>query len=128
MVNPETIEEKDLSILYLRRGIPEAFKLLFFEHYPEFYSFSLMLMQRRPAAQKVTMEVFFLLWERRRELDSGKMIKAFLYLSLRTKCLQELRAPSAAGPEGVPAEPIVVPSSLPADILEDIFDYAARTL
>ena len=127
MVNHETIEEKDLSILYLRRGIPEAFKLLFFEHYPEFFSFSLMLMQHRLAAQKVTMEVFFLLWERRRELDSGKKIKAFLYLNLRTKCLQELKAPSA-GPQDAPAEPVVVPSSLPEDILEDIFDYAARTL
>jgi DNA-directed RNA polymerase specialized sigma24 family protein len=122
MVNHLTTEERDLSIMYLRHGVPEAFKLLFFEHYPEYFSFSLLLMQHRPEAQKLTMEAFFLLWDRRSDFDGAKKIKAFLYLTLRTKCLQELKSPSSDAKVGIAA----LPSSLPADILRDIFDYAAR--
>ena len=122
MVNHLTTEERDHSIIYLRRGIPAAFKLLFFEHYPEYFSFSLLLMEHRPKAQMLAMEAFFLLWDRRVDFDSCKKIKAFLYLTLRTKCLQELKMPSSGAAAGI----FVLPSSLPAHILRDIFDYAAR--
>lgn len=116
-------EERVPGNTYLRNGDPAAFKLLFFAQYPEYFSFALLLMQRRPEAQKLTMEAFFLLWDRRSDFDSLKKIKVFLYLTLRTKCLRELKAPSS----GAMAAIATLPSSLPADILRDIFDYAART-
>jgi RNA polymerase sigma-70 factor (ECF subfamily) len=119
----QSIGERDLCIFYLRRGAPEAFKVLFFEHYSELFSFSLMLVQRRPAARKAVIEAFFQLWDQRELFDDGKKVKAFLYLTIRNTCLQMLRSRTVSDKTEVEG----VPSSLPADVLGDIFDHAART-
>ena len=101
--------------------------MLFFEHYPEFFSFSSMLLQHRAVAQKVTMEIFFLLWNRRADFDDEKRIKAFLYLAARNRCLQQLRAYPDHRPVAVATRINVIPGALPAEILRDVFSFAART-
>ena len=103
-------------------GSPEAFKVLFFQYYPEILSFAVMCLQDRLVAGTVTLEVFFLLWERHTDFDSGKATKAFLYLAVRNKCLHELPAGSRAG-----LPPVTPPSSLPRDMLRDIYDYIGRS-
>ena len=125
MITCRDAEQKDLSIQYLRHGFPEAFKLFFFEFYPELFSFSSMLLQQRATARKTTIEAFFLLWSRRKEFDSAKNIKAFLYLAIRNKCMERLKTPPADVPEVVLAGEI--PSSLPPDLLREVFAFAART-
>ena len=101
--------------------------MLFFEHYPEFFSFSSMLLQHRAVAQKVTMEIFFLLWNRRADFDGEKRIKAFLYLAARNRCLYQLRTYPDHKPVTEAAKIDVIPGSLPANILRDVFSFAART-
>ena len=123
----EAAARRDLSFDYFRKGSPEAFKMLFFEHYPEFFSFSSMLLQHRAVAQKVTMEIFFLLWNRRADFDGEKRIKAFLYLAARNRCLQQLRSFPDHQPMAEASKIDVIPGSLPADILRDVFSFAART-
>ena len=118
---------QDLSLYYFRTGSPEAFKMLFFEYYPEFFSFSSMLLQHRAVAQKVTMEIFFLLWNRRADFSDGKRIKAFLYLAARNRCLQQLKAFPDHRPVAEASKIDVIPGSLPADVLRDVFSFAART-
>lgn len=118
---------KDLSLHYFKLGSPDAFKMLFFEYYPELFSFSSMLVQHRPVAQKVTMEIFFLLWNRRADFDDEKRIKAFLYLAARNRCLQQLRAYPGHRPVAEAARIEVVPHALPIEILRDVFSFAART-
>ena len=127
MVNRREAEDRDACILYFSRGIPEAFKVIFFEHYPEFFSFSMMLLQQRQEARQVTIEAFFLLWNRRRDFDNGKRIKAFLYLALRNKCLLRLKPEPEGRARGSAVRMGVIPTSLPADILRDVFAFAART-
>jgi hypothetical protein len=56
MVNRQEANDRDACILYFSRGIPEAFKVIFFEHYSEFFSFSMMLLQQRQEALQVTIE------------------------------------------------------------------------
>jgi len=120
---------RDFTLAYFRKGSPEAFKMLFFEHYPELFSFSSMLLEHRAVAQRVTMEIFFLLWNRRADFQDEKKIKAFLYLSARNRCLQQLRA----GPDHLrrpvtdPTRIDVIPGSLPTEIIRDVFSFAART-
>jgi DNA-directed RNA polymerase specialized sigma24 family protein len=101
-------------------GSPEAFKVLFFQYYPEILSFAVMCLGDldHSVARTVTLEVFFLLWERRTDFDREKAIKAFLYLAVRNKCLHELPAGSRAD-----LPPVIPPSSLPRDMQRDIFDY-----
>ncbi|HEV2482904.1 MAG TPA: sigma factor [Puia sp.] len=129
MINQQETAGKDLPLYYFRKGSPEAFKMLFFEHYPELFSFSSMLVQRRAVAQKVTMEIFFLLWNRHADFDDEKKIKAFLYLAARNRCLQQLRAnpDDLHRPVAEAARIDVVPGSLPAGIVRDVFAFAART-
>jgi DNA-directed RNA polymerase specialized sigma24 family protein len=105
-----------------QEGSPEAFKVLFFQYYPEILSFAVMCLQDRLVARTVTLEVFFLLWERHTDFDGEKAIKAFLYLAVRNKCLHNLPAGSRAD-----LPPVSPPSSLPRDMLRDIFDYAGRS-
>jgi DNA-directed RNA polymerase specialized sigma24 family protein len=81
-----------------------------------------MCLQDRLVARTVTLEVFFLLWERHTDFDGEKAIKAFLYLAVRNKCLHNLPAGSRAD-----LPPVSPPSSLPRDMLRDIFDYAGRS-
>jgi DNA-directed RNA polymerase specialized sigma24 family protein len=123
MITRTEAGERDYSVLYLRHGFPEAFKVFFFEYYSELFSFSQMLLQHRVAARDITMEAFLLLWDRRTGFDSAKTIKAFLYLTVRNKCLQQLKAP--ADPSS-PAEPI--PASLPAGLLRELVAFAAMTV
>jgi DNA-directed RNA polymerase specialized sigma24 family protein len=105
-----------------QEGSPEAFKVLFFQYYPEILSFAVMCLQDRLVARTVTLEVFFLLWERHTDFDGEKAIKAFLYLAVRNKCLHNLPAGSRAD-----LPPVSPPSSLPRDMLRDIFDSAGRS-
>ena len=127
MISEQEAAARDLSLDYFRKGSPEAFKMLFFEYYPELFSFSSMLLQHRIVAQKVTMEIFFLLWNRRADFDDGKRIKAFLYLAARNRCLQQLRTYPDHQPVDEAAKIDVIPGSLPADTLRDVFSFAART-
>ncbi len=73
MVNRQEADDRDACILYFSRGVPEAFKVIFFEHYSEFFSFSMMLLQQRQEARQVTMEAFFLLWNRLQPVE-GQML------------------------------------------------------
>lgn len=129
MISQPATAGRDLTLDHFRQGVPEAFKMLFFEYYPEFFSFSSMLVQNRGVAQKVTMEIFFLLWNRRADFRDEKKIKAFLYLAARNRCLQQLRAHPDDLHRWVPdATRInVVPGALPAEILREVFSFAART-
>lgn len=126
MVRSPEATEKDLSIQYFCKGSPEAFKMLFFEYYSELYSFSLMLLQHRAVAQKVTMEIFFLLWNRRADFGDEKRIKAFLYLAARNRSLHQVKACPDRQPVTEDTRIDVIPGSLPVDVLRDVFSFAAR--
>jgi DNA-directed RNA polymerase specialized sigma24 family protein len=142
MIMSTEAEVRDYPVLYLRHGFPEAFKVFFFEYYPELFSFSQMLLEHRAIARKTTMEAFFQLWNRRLEFDSAKKIKAFLYLFLRNRCIQQLRAPDA-GETGVRGEEAAcrwgyrqegaadieaVSSSLPPELLRELYVFASTTV
>jgi hypothetical protein len=92
----------------------DAFKAFFFRYYREYLSFSASFLEDEVAARKVTLEAFFLLWERYAEFDNATRIKTFLYLVIRNKCM--------AVNSGSPSAD--VPASLPADIHREILAFA----
>ena len=125
MIDPEETDEEDVSILWFQQGVPEAFKVFFFQYYPELFSFSVLLVHDRLAAQKVSMDAFFLCWERRTQFTSDEKIRAFLYLAVRNNSMDYLREranPGATQPPNLESTP---PSSLPDYIVKDIYAYAA---
>lgn len=125
MTNSNVIDEDDPSVLWFRQGVPEAFKAFFFQYYPELFTFANVLVDDAPAAYQLSIDAFFLCWQRRTGLTSDDKIKAFLYLATRNNCLDHLRrvADSSLTDKTVVAGP--VPDSLPQFILSDIYAYAA---
>jgi len=125
MTDQEEADEQDFSILHLKEGVPEAFKVLFFQYYPKFFSFADMLLQDRLSAKNVTMEALFLLWKRHADFESEKNVKAFLYLTVRNHCLNFIRylQRNPGGGEYHPAGITAPP--LPEAILQDIYHFTA---
>jgi DNA-directed RNA polymerase specialized sigma24 family protein len=125
MTNSQVTDEDDPSVLWFQQGVPEAFKVFFFQYYPELFAFAKFLVNDGPAAYQLSIDAFFLCWSRRTDFTSDEKIKAFIYLATRNNCMDHLRrlADPALTDKAVPAGP--VPDSLPPHILEDIYAYAA---
>jgi DNA-directed RNA polymerase specialized sigma24 family protein len=125
MTNLHLTDEDDPSVLWFQQGVPEAFKVFFFQYYPELFSFANLLVNDAPAAYQLSIDAFFLCWERRTEFTSDEKIKAFIYLATRNNCMDHLRRISdpATADRAVPASK--PPASLPELILRDVYAYAA---
>lgn len=125
MIDSEETDEDDLSVLWFQQGVPEAFKVFFFQYYPELFSFALLLVHDPSAAYQLSIDAFFLCWERRTDLTSDQQIKAFVYLATRNNCMDHLRriADPAVTDKTVPVS--APPASLPSHILRDIYAFAA---
>jgi DNA-directed RNA polymerase specialized sigma24 family protein len=125
MTNSQATGEEDPSVLWFQQGIPEAFKVFFFQYYPELFAFAKSFTGDGPAAYQLSIDAFFLCWSRRTEFTSDEKIKAFIYLATRNNCMDHLRriADPAVTDKTALAGP--VPDSLPPDILTDIYAYAA---
>jgi DNA-directed RNA polymerase specialized sigma24 family protein len=127
MTNQDEVDEQDFSILHLREGDPEAFKVLFFQYYPEFFSFAGMLLQDRVSAKNVTMEALFLLWKKHADFSNEKNIKAFLYLTVRNHCLNFIRYLQKK-PDAGEYRPLSTGAPLlPEAILQDIYHFTATS-
>ena len=125
MTNSQVTDEDDPSVLWFQQGVPEAFKVFFFQYYPELFAFANLLVNDAPAAYQLSIDAFFLCWERRTEFTSDEKIKAFIFLATRNNCMDHLRriADPAVTDKTVPAS--LPPASLPAHILRDVYAYAA---
>lgn len=88
----DEVEAQDFSIMDLQQGGPDAFKALLCRFYPELLSFSVLFLQDRVAASRLTLEALSLLWDRHKEFDSEKKIRSFLYLAVRNKCLHYIKS------------------------------------
>lgn len=117
--------EEDESVLLFRQGVPEAFKVFFFQYFPDLFTFAQSIVHKPVLAHKVSIDAFFLCWQRREDLTSDEKIRAFLYLAVRNNCMDHLRSlanPDNGGKEIMPDPP---PDSLPPYILRDIYAFAA---
>ena len=124
-MNSGDIDEEDISVTYFRQGVPEAFKVFFFQYYPELFSFAYLMVHDAPAAYQLGIDAFFLCWERRTDFNSDQDIKSFVYLATRNYCLDHLRrvANPAIADKQVPASP--PPDTIPPYIMRDIYAFAS---
>lgn len=125
IMNIERTDEEDISITWFRQGLPEAFKAFFFLYYPELFSFAFLLVRDAPAAWQLSLDAFFLCWQRRADFTDDEKIKAFLYLTTRNGCMDHLRriADPAVTDRTVPAGP--PPDSIPPAILQEVYAFAS---
>jgi len=108
----------------------QAFKTLFFEYYPEFFSYADAFLHDPVASREVTTGALLLLWNKHKDFDRKKD-RTFLYLSIRNACLYRIKYhrdnPAAACRDNGAAK-MLEESELPEDILQDIFTYIAGPL
>ena len=122
----DELDEQAFSINDLREGSPQAFKELFFQYYPEFFSFAYSLLGDQASAKSSTTDAFFLLWKKRAHFDNDKDGKAFLYNTIRNSCFNYLkyRQKHPGTKEYFPE--IKMDTAFPGDTLQELLSYVAR--
>ena len=109
-----------------REGAPQAFRELFFQYYPEFFSFARSLLGDKAVARNNTTNAFFLLWKKRAHFDSDRDGKAFLYNTIRNSCLNYLTY-LQNNPDATENPPeITMHEDFPSNILQELQSYVAR--
>jgi len=68
-----------------------VFKKIFDHHFKALCAFGYRYVQDTSVAEDMIQEVFISLWEKRENFNHEKAIKAFLYTSVRNKCLNYLK-------------------------------------
>jgi RNA polymerase sigma-70 factor (ECF subfamily) len=111
-----------------QEGSPEAFRDLFFQYYPTFFSFAHSLVDNRISAQHLTMEALSILWMKRADLQSEVNNRAFLYSTIRNNALNYLRHLQREPDAGIYIPEKQMDAFLPEDILREIKDYVAREI
>lgn len=122
----DEVDELTFGIHDLREGSPQAFRKLFFQYYPEFFSFAHSLLADRLSSANITTEAFFLLWKKRSYLDTGKDIKAFLYNTIRNGCFNYLKYLQQYPDTGVYQAQNGMDPSFPEETLQELLAYVAR--
>ena len=119
------LDEQAFSIDDWKERSPQAFKNLFFQYYPEFFSFANSLLEEPVAARNHTTSAFFLLWKKKAYLDTGKDAKAFLYNTIRNSCLNYLTYRQNNPDAAEHLQEIQMDNDFPADTLQELLAYVA---
>ena len=69
----------------------ETFKQVFEGHFNALCSFGYRYVKDKSAVEDFTQEVFISLWDKRQNFEHINAVKAFLYTSVRNKCLNQLK-------------------------------------
>ena len=109
-----------------QEGSPEAFRDLFFQYYPAFFSFARSLVEDKVSAQNLTTEALSVLWLKRNDLSGDVNSRAFLYNTIRGNALSYLKYLQRM-PDAGPYRPErSLDPSFPSSVLQEIQDYVAR--
>ena len=111
-----------------QEGSPEAFKDLFFQYYPAFFTFASSLVDDKASATQLTMEALSMLWLKKADITGDINNRAFLYSTIRNNALNYLKHLQRQPDAGIYVGEIRMDSFLPRDILQEIQDYVAREI
>lgn len=82
----------DAHILNIARGDKESFRLLYDTVFPSLILFSRRFVSARDDAADLVQESLLVYWDKRNDFKSVDEAKAFLYGTLKNKCLNSLRS------------------------------------
>lgn len=78
-------------IAQIREGDVAAFEAIFREYYEKLLHFSLGFIGSREAAEDLVQDVFVRIWEQRHGWEVRESVAAYLYGSVRNRCLDHVR-------------------------------------
>lgn len=75
----------------LSSGDPDAFTLLYKQHYQRIYRFAKLYLADRQDAEDITAETFIKLWNHRNSFRNINALKSFLHITTRNSCFDLVR-------------------------------------
>lgn len=92
-VNMETVGGQSIEELLegIKIGDQKAFEQLYHRYYKWLLAVSIAIVRSREAAEEIVEDVFFELWEKRRECDQIKSIESYLYVTVKNRSLDYYR-------------------------------------
>lgn len=81
----------DLSTYRFKQGDKKVFRQLFEEYYPRLCCFALKYMKDEQTSEDIVQEVMSDLWDKRQSINVKISLKAFLYASVKNRCLNQLK-------------------------------------
>lgn len=85
------IEFEDLFRKVAFQDDEQAFKVLFLEFYPALCVFAMRYVTQEETARDIVQNVFFKIWEKRKNMYSTTYFRNFLITSVRNNCIDNLR-------------------------------------
>lgn len=82
--------ESDI-IKAIKKGDAFQFELLFKSYYPLLCAYAHRFIDREEDAEEIVQELFFQLWKKRKFLNIHTSLKAYLYRSTYTGCMDKIR-------------------------------------
>lgn len=83
--------EDRLLILQMQDNSVQAFDTLFHKYHNKLFGFAFSLLKSREDSKEIVQEAFCRIWDRRRELDSSKSFKSFLFTVSYNLIIDQLR-------------------------------------
>ena len=86
-----------LTIEIIRKWDARAAKMLYEHFYAALVSYAMQFTKDAETSEDMVQDIITALWERKIEFSSLPMMKAYLYNSVRNRCLNYLQRPSSLG-------------------------------
>ena len=82
---------QDKIVIEFQHGDNEAYRSIFNMLYPTMCLFAKKYIDNYNDAEDIAQEIFIELWNQRTKFESFEQIKAFLYLSIKNRCLNVIK-------------------------------------
>ncbi len=82
--------KSELSIYKLKLGDKKTFRCLFNEFYPRLCCFAYKYVQDDQASEDIVQGILSDLWDKRQFIDIQTSLNAFLYTSVKNRCINQL--------------------------------------
>lgn len=82
----------ELLILMMAEGSEKAFEELYIRYRNKICTFCNFLLKSQELSCDITQDIFAMIWENRRKINSHQSFSSFLYTSARNRAINELRS------------------------------------
>lgn len=90
MIKHSRYETEEALFNDFKNGEQSAFNEVFTHFYSGLCFFSTRLVNDRAIAEEVVLDVFYKLWEKHTDFNNLSSLKAFLYISVRNACMNQI--------------------------------------
>lgn len=79
-------------VLYLNKGKVDAFEQIYQSYWSELYSYAYNILRDKAICEEIVQEIFFSLWNKRREIQITHSIRAYLFTAVKFQTLNYIKS------------------------------------